>query len=133
MTNTKRETAHQIWCDRIQSELNWILYPKNVRNGKSAFMTTRESIKTRADQAIKAVIDFETLRLRIIVDELILKLDASKKALDEVKALKVKWYEFGMQLEKKKMIAANTATLEAYQAAVLVMVNTKPPSKVEPK
>ena len=128
MTIAKKETAHQLWCDQIQSELNWILYPKNVRNGKSAFMTTKDSIRTRADCAISAVVNFENLRLRIVVDEMIVRLDDVKKLHDATKGIKTKFYQLDKIRHKRIMLAEQKATLDAYQAAVLILVNTKPPS-----
>jgi hypothetical protein len=130
VNKNEKETAHQLWCDRIQNDLEKILWPKAIRNGRTSFMASRDSFRVRADEAKTAAVNFENLRLRIHVDEMILKLNAANKAHEEAKALKPSWYQVKKLRARRIRIAETKATLEAYQAAVLILVNTKPPSKV---
>lgn len=130
----QKTTAHQLWVDKLIDQLGPTLFPKSVQRGKVAFMTSKESVRLRAEKAIGQAVDFENTRLRVVVDEMISKADHAQKVIngyrDEIKGLNI-W-----QMGKRKKIMAEVNKwihkAEAFQEAILVLVNTPPPkAKIE--
>jgi len=130
----QKTTAHQLWCDQINEQLDAILYPKSVRNGKLAFMTSKTRMRVAADQALQAVTHFENTRLRVVLDELIKKADATQKGIDDlradIKALYI--WQFGKRRQYMHMAQRLSDQNQAYREAILIMVNTPPEKKKEP-
>lgn len=127
MANDKT-TAHQLWCNQIQAQLEAILWPKRIQTGKHLIQMPKPEVRKQAELVIETVVTFENTRLRVVVDEIIAKLDASTAQLnslhDEFKATK-RW-EFRKRSKIRIELHRAEAIRDAYQQSVLIVVNTKP-------
>lgn len=124
-----KTTAHQLWCNQVQESLIAIIYPKRIEKGKSAFMTSRAEIKRVLDESLSAVVTFENTRLRVVSDEMISRLDSAKKSVASLESEFKRTHPFRfMKLRRLRTDHSKAKAIqEAYQSAVLVLVNTPPP------
>jgi hypothetical protein len=127
-----KTSAHQLWCNILQDQITATLWPKRLQKAKSSFMTSRAECRRQAEEVIGQAIHFENTRLRVVSDEMIARLEASKKVVDILEKEFKSLHPFRfvrlrlLRIEHSKALAVQ----EAFQAAVLVLVNTPPPNKV---
>ena len=116
---TNRLTAHQLWINRITKELEKVILPN----------------RKKLEAAVSAVSNFETTKLRILTDEMILLLDESKSEVNRLhkEHSSTHWllWKKRRKLQQDYLIAR--ALQDAYQKGVLILVNTPPPPGVGDK
>jgi hypothetical protein len=124
-------TAHQLWCNIIQAQLQSLLFPKRVANGKGHFMTSKAECRRLMEESLSAVVTFENTRLRVVVDEMQNYLQAHSTIAENLlrEFQRCNRIRFWKRLRLKWQYASAVAVREAYQKAVLVLVNTAPPTE----
>jgi hypothetical protein len=133
-TQETKVTAHQLWCNRLQGQLESILFPKKVQKGKHVFQTTREEVRRTTEQAIYVAMQFENTRLRVHVDEVIKLLNVASSECERLeKELKdLSPIRFRKRNKIRREHNFMVATREAFQQSVKIMVNTTPPEEAKP-
>ncbi len=123
---TPELTALQLWNHRLREELEQALFTSRF---KTYVIPIRLAIK-RTQKAVQVAEHFEVTKHRALVDALIRKLDNSKAAIDGFtgELNKRPWWMFKRRAHLRKRINTFLDMQFAYQAALLIVVNTPPPA-----
>ena len=128
--NTRERTAHELWVALAQERILAITYPDSIRDGKYSFMTSRDTLLKRAEEAAHFIQHFETTRLRLNLDGIIDKLEASEKRAQELHAehQATPWFRFRHRARLIRQHKDQRIMQEAFKQAVLHISNTPPPT-----
>jgi hypothetical protein len=127
--NERKLTALELWNREMRKHLEDHLIVRVTRNR----MLPLKKHLEKAEQAIQVAERFEVTKHRVIVDILISKLENTKQVIEGYTGdVKNTWL---FQFRKRRLLKAKINTFKdmqyAYQQALLIVVNTPPPTKTE--
>jgi len=128
-----QKNANQIWVDMVCDQVNRLF----AKVAPVANMPYKELIKLnnlRRGIVCEIIVNYSNTRWRVFADEIIVYLDLVKNERVRVDAeYKACW---GIWFKKKRILYNQAISLEAqqqaYQNALLVIINTLPPTPVQP-
>lgn len=129
---TTDKTAHQLWIDQMHARLEPVLYPPHIDKHRLAFMTSRTTMRERADKAKQITSHQETTRLQVMVSGIIQLLEACDRRRLELKEeyRATPWILMLKCLRLKRQDQDQRMLQEAYKKAILILTNTPPPVAV---